>query len=345
MDISQEKLMSKGNKYYSWTYMFLWALLGISGLALVFSGLQGNWLLGAGGVGLLFSGILIALLYKTRKAVIAIKDGTIKSLTDKDQDRLIPFFLDKLKALNLKTLTFLQLTDPVIDRITSLKTLVNSVFLKQIRSHLYKDIYASYQWKHRRISNLIYELSEDDFMDSQNMGKARKYGPWPEDRARDKKSLDDQHKKDLMTKILGNKIPGVAGEAKEFGTNLWFTPKDKEAETLKDLITTGQFTMCYNLIHYINEIRHTPDAEKDLSQNEKDAIDKHRHQAASGYTKLTQAEKEAIDKLRDQPNGDYKQLTQAEKEVVDKGRHQSSSDYKTLSPEEQELINKLRRVC
>ncbi|MBX2875541.1 MAG: hypothetical protein KTR30_25715, partial [Saprospiraceae bacterium] len=92
--------------------------------------------------------------------------------------------------------------------------------------------------------------------------------------------------------MLGTSIPDVATDASRFGTTLWFTPEDRKEATLDKLIATGQFTMCYNLIYYLNDIKH-PD-----------------HQKASGYEALSTEMKAQLDELHAQLMSDWKTFSE-----------------------------------
>jgi hypothetical protein len=48
----------------------------------------------------------------------------------------------------------------------------------------------------------------------------------------------------------GNRIFASAKIAREMGTTLLFSEKDKKVERLKNLVSCGQFTACYNLLVY-----------------------------------------------------------------------------------------------
>ncbi|MBN2774161.1 MAG: hypothetical protein JXR31_07925, partial [Prolixibacteraceae bacterium] len=41
----------------------------------------------------------------------------------------------------------------------------------------------------------------------------------------------------------------------EMATTLWFTEKDKEVHRLKNLISCGQFTACFNLLKYCLDLK------------------------------------------------------------------------------------------
>ncbi|GJM32103.1 MAG: hypothetical protein DHS20C18_11040 [Saprospiraceae bacterium] len=273
---SIDKISKKINRYYKGVLFSLAIILFLSVLSLLISKGNNNWMLGAGIVGLLFSGPALFAIWKTKKETIKSIKGILKSLNEQP---LFPFFMSKIKPLGIETLTIKQISRPLLDRIGSFMTLVQEVFLKQIRRLIYSDIYNTKKWQYRRISNLIYELGEPDFLQGRNLGKNKKYGPvaFAED--------DEQSGPEVMEKILGTKIPKVAGDASGFGTTLWFTKDEQDKKTLDSLVATGQFTMCYNLIYYINLIKETPEE--------------------SGYAALSKEDKEAMETLYAQLIADW----------------------------------------
>ena len=46
--------------------------------------------------------------------------------------------------------------------------------------------------------------------------------------------------------------------AASMGTTLWFTPEDKAAGIPQAILAAGQYTMCYNLLDYIEKIKADP---------------------------------------------------------------------------------------
>lgn len=50
------------------------------------------------------------------------------------------------------------------------------------------------------------------------------------------------------------------------GTTLWFTPEEKEQGIPDALIAAGQYTICWNLLEYIDNIKKNP---KNLNESHK----------------------------------------------------------------------------
>lgn len=153
--------------------------------------------------------------------------------------------------LKVKDISVHRAEPLLLDRINSLKSLLMDVFLKVIRRLNYNQLYKNVLYKYRRISNLIYELTEDDY--TKNWSKpsvatdgatsSEEYVPAP------KSPLEGTY-----YEAIGPCIKKIAEEAAGFGTTLWFTEKDQLSEKLNKLIATGQFTMCYNMIVYLEEL-------------------------------------------------------------------------------------------
>lgn len=55
-----------------------------------------------------------------------------------------------------------------------------------------------------------------------------------------------------------NKIQQHSTIATAMGTTLWFTQEEKEAGVHDSLIAAGQYTICWNLLEYIETIKKDP---------------------------------------------------------------------------------------
>lgn len=116
----------------------------------------------------------------------------------------------------------------VANRISSVLMLTTTVFMKHIRRLDYRSIYNDDSWTNRSIMNGVYELRPQE--------------KW------EKKELPDYLKP--SEKIQENSI-----KASAMGTTLWFTKEDKEAGMPEALIAAGQYTICWNLLEYIEKIK------------------------------------------------------------------------------------------
>lgn len=118
--------------------------------------------------------------------------------------------------------------------------------MKPIRQMRYKALYESRAWKNRRITNTIYELTKE-------------YGSW-------KKKLDNG--KIPAWLAPSEAMQEISGKATEMGTTLWFTPKERDKGIPEALLACGQFTICMNLLEYIEKLKHdsqnTTEAHKEL---------------------------------------------------------------------------------
>jgi predicted acylesterase/phospholipase RssA len=157
-----------------------------------------------------------------------------------------PFILQSLASLKLDDLSVRRVEPLLLDRLNSLLDLLLNVFLKIVRSLNYAKIYEVDAFRYRRISHLIYQLTAANFTTQTQ--------PWqapPEVRA--KSTFTGNYASDV-----GSKIQTVAELATSYGITLWFTDLDKMNNTLNTLVATGRFTMCYNLIAYLESLLYDP---------------------------------------------------------------------------------------
>lgn len=117
----------------------------------------------------------------------------------------------------------------LMNRATSVLQMSSEVFLKRQRQLNYDRIHNDLEWKNRRISNLVYELR-----DGKRGGKKAPIDPTLKPNA---------------------KIQRNSAKAADMGTTLWFTDEDKQNAVPQALLAAGQYTVCYNLIDYIDRIK------------------------------------------------------------------------------------------
>ena len=120
----------------------------------------------------------------------------------------------------------------LMNRAMSVVKMSSEVFLKRQRQMNYKRIHGDPEWQNRRISNLVYEL-----------------------RAGENWSSDTKMDPALKPK---EKIQENSAKAASMGTTLWFTDEDKKNGIPRALFAAGQYTMCYNLLDYIDKIQRLP---------------------------------------------------------------------------------------
>jgi predicted acylesterase/phospholipase RssA len=206
-------------------------------------------------IGLLFLFISKNLLVSWLKsAAISIYKKIIKK---------VPlFYVQKLSRLKIEDLSIRRVEPLLSDRINSLITLVMDVFLKVVRRLNYTKIYENDNYQYRRISNLIRELTQVDF--EQREGKVNT------NIASGIKSIPQSILIGTYDTIIGDKIKTVAETASGFGTTLWFTEEQTLNNMLDNLVAAGQFTMCYNMLEYMEIIIF----EGDNGFNELNEVDK-----------------------------------------------------------------------
>lgn len=139
-------------------------------------------------------------------------------------------FLQYFTNLRLGTLH-----DMLVDRVKSVNILAGDVMLKRIRRGDFNKLFEAPAWKFRRVSNFIYDLST-----LHQSGENRRE--------------DDEAERQIPppTEV----IQKVAERARLMDTTLWFT--DGPNGRLRNVIATGQFTTCYNLLHYLIRLEGEP---------------------------------------------------------------------------------------
>ena len=122
------------------------------------------------------------------------------------------------------------------ERGTSAMKMISAIFLKQIRRLNYNLFYEHQDLKDRRITALIYELTKEQYQNGKSDEKEPeiKRGQIPDP---------------------GDGIYAAAKIASEMGTTLWFSIEDKKVYRLKNLVSCGQFTACFNLLKYCVDLK------------------------------------------------------------------------------------------
>lgn len=135
-------------------------------------------------------------------------------------------------VLNLR---FKDIATLVANRVNSVLLLVSSVFMKHLRRMGYRSVYQDETWYNRTMMNGVYELRPNETWVSK-----LKYGQLPE-YLKPSDAIQQNSKK-------------AAG----MGTTLWFTQQEKETGMPDALIAAGQYTICWNLLEYIEDIKKDP---------------------------------------------------------------------------------------
>lgn len=158
------------------------------------------------------------------------------------------FYLQAFSHLQVESLSIRRVEPLIMDRINSLLTLMLDVFLKVVRGLNYDKLYEDGRWRGHLISNLIKELTEKGYRkkhsDQPNIDPDLPYTP-------------SEILRGSYQNVVGANMKKVAEMASSFGTTLWFTDNDKVKDMLNLLVAAGQFTMCYNMLEYLDKIQFT----------------------------------------------------------------------------------------
>lgn len=167
--------------------------------------------------------------------------------------KIIPvFYQQKLSLLKADEIKFGNALPLIADRVNSLILLLSEIFLKIVRRLNYYKIYDNDAYSRRRITTLIKELTRSDYSKRKSEGKSRKDRPVSPDYLESTIFTND-YQKDLSPALIS-----IAEQAAGFGTTLWFTDKEALDELMNKLIACGQFTMCFNLLEYLEILLFDP---------------------------------------------------------------------------------------
>ncbi|WP_055444843.1 patatin-like phospholipase family protein [Lacinutrix himadriensis] len=132
------------------------------------------------------------------------------------------------------------------DRLTSAMTMINDVFLKQMRRINYDLFYSKNELKNKRITATVYKLNGKISPYSNSSGYNKEIKPTPS------KSLES-----------------VCLTASETPTTLWWDKTDIAKNRMETLVACGQFTVCYELMDYILKLKADPGTITDFTQIDK----------------------------------------------------------------------------
>jgi hypothetical protein len=201
-----------------------------------------NWL-----AGVCWTVAGFALLFLLARQLVKKKlKSLLFQLLFKIRDHIPAFYLKRLANFDITGLSVHRAEPLIMDRVNSLVTLLSSVFLKVVRRLNYNRLYEEETYKYRRLSTLIKCLTRDNLAGTNSGTKERK-GFFSGDYDAD----------------IGPAIQAVVEEAAAFGTTLWFTEQEKLNNVLKKLVATGQITLCYNLILYLEQLKSVQDQQQD----------------------------------------------------------------------------------
>jgi len=118
------------------------------------------------------------------------------------------------------------------DRLTSAMTMINDVFLKQMRRINYDLFYSKNELKNKRITATVYKLN----------GQKSPY------------SNGSSYNKDIKP-TPSKSLESVGLTASETPTTLWWDKTDIAKNRMETLVACGQFTVCYELMDYILKLK------------------------------------------------------------------------------------------
>ena len=136
---------------------------------------------------------------------------------------------------NLLKLEFNDLATLLANRANSVMLLVSSVFMKHLRRMGYRSIYKSPEWENRTAMNAVYQLRPGE-----SWAAGLQTGSLPPYLEPSAEMQENSEKAAAM------------------GTTLWFTGDDRANGVPEALIAAGQYTVCWNLLRYINRIKKHP---------------------------------------------------------------------------------------
>lgn len=133
---------------------------------------------------------------------------------------------------DLLTLRFSDLCTLFFNRATSMWTLTDEVYMKQIRTLQYKHLFQNSLFTNRAVANPIYELEKGETFDKQVES-----GKLPEFLRPSQAIRDNSH-------IASN-----------MATTLWFSEEDKAKRMQERLFAAGRYSICFVLLRYIHKLK------------------------------------------------------------------------------------------
>ena len=134
------------------------------------------------------------------------------------------------KAMFISHLKFATLESLLMNRAKSVLSMSSVVFLKRLRQMSYNSIYSDTEWNNRVVTSTIYELRPgEDWSDRNDKGNLPKY------------------------LIPSEAMQQNSVKASSMGTTLWFTAEDKKEQKPEAILACGQYTMCFNLLDYLEK--------------------------------------------------------------------------------------------
>ena len=150
-------------------------------------------------------------------------------------------------ATFISHMKFAALESLLMNRAKSVVMMSSDVFLKRMRQLNYNVLYEDPAWENRRITTTVYELRPEERWQSRL--------PKTDSKSKSKKKEDNGLPEYLAPSDLMQRNSQLAAS---MGTTLWFTAKDKAAGIPQALMACGQYTMCFNLLDYLEAIEKKP---------------------------------------------------------------------------------------
>jgi hypothetical protein len=199
--------------FYIWNYLpnrTLWNLLSL------FTGL----------VSLASLTTLLTVQYLKSFISGKVTNGGGLDLNKNFSEQIVHLLFSYFRRIRFNLLSFM-----VKERITSVLSLNNDVFLKRIRYLLYDIFFNEGNMKAtgRVKANHIYDLTYTN-----DVNRERNYS--------------EEY-------LPGEAMQNVAQAAFGMATTLWFSTADTDKKMLPAIVACGQFTTCYNLLDYISKLK------------------------------------------------------------------------------------------
>lgn len=271
-----EKIFQKIKKIIHWI-VFLVVLITICSLTISILRKFDNNIWTGFFLGMSLFGIsIITLYFFLQHKYHSIKKWLVTQITNYKESG---FYLEKLSHLEIEKFSLRRISILIGDRVNSLLTLLSNVFLKVIRRHHYNVLYENELYEFRRITTLIKELTRYDFLNNNKVETAK---PTAKNKKQTTSVLKGKYEE-----VVGQKIESLVEETSSFGTTLWFTEADQAKELMIKLVASGEVTMCYNMVEYLESLIYTPE---------------------NGFEKLNDETQKAIKDLYTQTVKDWKEF-------------------------------------
>jgi hypothetical protein len=204
-------------------------ILGISGIIACFFGLHNLTvakIAGLAGILLFVLSLNIFIIIKSIKHFIREKftKGSGTHLESNFSPEMITLFFKYFSSTPIAIIVKM-----IKERVTSVLTLNNDIYMKRIRQLLYQRIFEFGKWHHRVKTNHLYDLS------------------FTNDRIRRNNNSSEY--------VPGQAMQIISEEAFSMATTLWFDQNCQNKNMRASIIACGQFTTCYNLLQYIEDIK------------------------------------------------------------------------------------------